>query len=497
MNQRPESHQPDGTEGGATPRPSHSATLAVEDVVPVNEGASSQATSQTTANAAVAESVRPARLSGAARFGLILGWGLALLALGAAGWMWHSHTQLRMHTAQDLARLQAQVSDLGQQLQKATQHSAQQTEQAAQLEQKVAAIDTQRQQTEALLHTLAQSQQSALLAEVRTTLQTAQQQAQSTGQMQPLVQALAVAEQRLGTQPTAAFAPQLVAVRQAVAQDLAQARTVRVMDVAQLLAELDALLPGLNTLPLQSQSVPSLQTPASAPKKPVVLHEPQSRWLRLWQSVRESLSQLVRVRTLPSTSAALMAPEQTPYVREHLRKHLWGARMALLLRQPEAAQRDLEGAASLLEQYFDSQSPAVQATQKTLQQVQQQAREAELPAITHTLQALAEAEAALPAIAAGVASSAAASALASAVAAASASASSGESAASAASAPAPVAVSPALPASPSATPALQPAPVVGTASAALPAAAPLVRPSAVSTLGAASAAAPSVSAASR
>lgn len=409
MNQRPDLPQPDGS----APRSGSAVTPAVEDAVLVNEGAGAS-------SAAVADAAAPARLSGAARLGLALGWGLALLALGAAGWMWRSHTQLRTHMAQDLARLEAQAGDLKQQLQRATQHSAQQSEQAAQLEQKVAAIDTQRQQTDAMLQTLAQSQQSALLAELRTALQTAQQQAQFTGQVQPLLQALTAAEQRLAAQLQQAPPPpqqsRLAALQQAVAQDLAHLRAARVMDVAQLLADLDALLLSVNTLPLQSQSVPALQTPASAPqppKKPVV-HVPQSRWLRLWQSVSESLAQLVRVRTLPSTSAALIAPEQIPYVREHLHQRLMGARMALLLRQLQAAQRDLDASSSLLEQYFDAQAPAVQATQKTLQQVQQQTREGELPVIAQTLQALAEAEAALPAVAIHTAASAADSASASA-----------------------------------------------------------------------------------
>ncbi|MDO4794636.1 MAG: uroporphyrinogen-III C-methyltransferase [Brachymonas sp.] len=451
MNQRPDLPQPDGS----APLPGSAATPAVEDAVLVNEGA---AASSPTAPDATANAAPSARLSGAARLGLALGWALASLALGAAGWMWRSHTQLRMHMAQDLARLEAQASDLKQQLQQATQHSAQHSEQAALLEQKVAAIDTQRQQTEALLHTLAQSQNMALLAEVRASLQTAQQQAQFTAQVQPLVQALTAAEQRLAAQPRQAQQPpqqaRLAAVRQAVAQDLAHVRAARVMDVAQLLAELDALLPGIKTLPLQSQSVPLLETPASAPKpapkRPVAVHEPQSRWLRLWQSVSESLGQLVRVRTLPSTSAALMAPEQIPYVREHLRQRLLGARMALLLRQLEAAQRDLDASSSLLEQYFDGQSPAVQAAQKTLQQLQLQAREGELPAITQSLQALAEAEAALlPAMPPGDAASAAtATASATATAAhATASAAAGAPVSAAASAPVPAsAVTPAGPA---------------------------------------------------
>lgn len=102
--------------------------------------------------------------------------------------------------------------------------------------------------------------------------------------------------------------------------------------------------------------------------------------------------QLVRVRTIASTDAALIAPEQAIYVREHLRLRLLNARTALLARQSDAARTDMDAAATLIDRYFDTKSTAVQSAQSTLRQVQQQIRESEPPAITHTLQALAAAE---------------------------------------------------------------------------------------------------------
>ena len=344
-----------------------------------------------------------APLSRRARLGLVAGWGLALVAIVAVALMGRSQLQLREQMAQNLARLGSQTRDLSLQLQLATQQGEQMRARAALLEEKVAAFDARRSQADAVLQTLANSQQSIMLADMRASLQTAQQQAQLTGNVQPLLLTRAEAEQRLVTQRQ----PRLVAAHQAVVQDLAKLRSTPALDVTQVLADLDHLLQRVDALPLQGNAIPSLQA-APTSKKPVAL-EPQSRWLRLWQSVKESMMQLVRVRTVSSTSAALIAPEQTVYVREHLRQRLLNARMALLVRQSDAARRDLDAAATLLDQYFDGQTPAVQSAQQTLQQVAQQARMSEPPGIARALQALAAAEehtaaAAIPAAPASAAS---------------------------------------------------------------------------------------------
>ena len=370
-------------------------------------GLPAHAESAADADAQAAAGQAATGLSNRSRLGLALGWGLAVVALAALGWMWRSHMRQHDQMAQNLARLGAQTRDLTLQLQLATQHSEQMRARAALLEEKMAALDAQRTQADAVLQALAQSQQSLMLADMRTALQTAQQQVQLTGNTQPLLQALTDAEQRLAAQRL----PRLAAAHQAIVQDLARIKAAHAMDVMQLVADLDGLLQRLDTLPLQGNSMPALQAAPAA--KPVVI-EPQSRWLRLWQSVKESMVQLVRVRTISSTSAALIAPEQAVYVREHMRQRLLQARMALLVRQPAAAQRDLDAANTLFDQYLDQQSPAVQSAQQVLQQVMQHARESELPAIAQTLQALAAASepavAALPVAAASGGASAAASA---------------------------------------------------------------------------------------
>ena len=380
MNHWPDNHSPDSV-AGAQP----AGGAAAEEQSHAGSGQAS------------------APLSRRARLGLVVGWGLALVALVAVALMGRSQLQLREQMAQNLARLGSQTRDLSLQLQLATQQSEQMRVRAALLEEKVAAFDARRSQADAVLQTLANSQQSIMLADMRTSLQTAQQQAQLTGNVQPLLLTLAEAEQRLATQRQ----PRLVAAHQAVVQDLAKLRSTPALDVTQVLADLDHLLQRVDALPLQGNAIPSLQA-APTSKKPVAL-EPQSRWLRLWQSVKESMMQLVRVRTVSSTSAALIAPEQTVYVREHLRQRLLNARMALLVRQSDAARRDLDAAATLLDQYFDGQTPAVQSAQQTLQQVAQQARMSEPPGIARALQALAAAEehtaaAAIPAAPASAAS---------------------------------------------------------------------------------------------
>ena len=328
---------------------------------------------------------RSTRLSAGARTGLVLGWAIAIAALVAVLLLWRSQSQMREQLAQNLALLGTQTRDLTLQLQTATQQGEQARARAGLLEEKLAEFDAQRSRTNAILENLTHSQQDVLLADLRATLQAAQMQAGFSGSPQPLLLALTEAEKRLAVQQH----PRLAAIHRAVAQDLARMKTARFMDTTQLANMLEIVLQRLDALPLLGTSTPALY--ADAPARPVVV-APQSRGLRQWQHAKESLMQLVRVRTIASTDAALIAPEQAIYVREHLRLRLLNARTALLARQSDAARTDMDAAGTLIDRYFDTKSTAVQSAQSTLRQVQQQIRESEPPAITHTLQALAAAE---------------------------------------------------------------------------------------------------------
>ena len=95
------------------------------------------------------------------------------------------------------------------------------------------------------------------------------------------------------------------------------------------------------------------------------------------------------MRTIESTEAALLAPEQTLYVREHLRLRLLSARLSLLARQPTLAQRDLDAAHALLAKYFDTDAPLVKSSINTLDELKNLSQTSALPPITDTLAALA------------------------------------------------------------------------------------------------------------
>ena len=325
--------------------------------------------------------LRPA-LSGAARMALVLACLVAAAALVGAGLLWRTVGQLQQQLAQNATVLSTQTRDMTLQAKSASEASLQASAKVALLEARLATLDAQHARTDATLQTLAAAGVDGQLAELRAALQLGQQQAQLTGSAQPLVGALTQADKQLA----ALRQPRLLALQQAIGQDLARLKTAPLLDVPRLAGDIDAVLQRIDTLPLQSGRAPSLQAPPA--DKPVQVAIPQSRWLRLWQRVQESTLQLVRVRTIASTDTALLAPEQAAFVREHLRLRLLNARLAVLSRQPLVAQQDLAAAQALLSTYFDDQAPPVKSSQFTLDAVGKQVKEGQLPSIAATLAAL-------------------------------------------------------------------------------------------------------------
>ena len=325
--------------------------------------------------------LRPA-LSGAARMALVLACLVAAAALVGAGLLWRTVAQLQQQLAQNATVLSTQTRDMTLQAKSASEASLQASAKVALLEARLATLDAQHARTDATLQTLAAAGVDGQLAELRAALQLGQQQAQLTGSAQPLVGALTQADKQLA----ALRQPRLLALQQAIGQDLARLKTAPLLDVPRLAGDIDAVLQRIDTLPLQSGRAPSLQAPPA--DKPVQVAIPQSRWLRLWQRVQESTLQLVRVRTIASTDTALLAPEQAAFVREHLRLRLLNARLAVLSRQPLVAQQDLAAAQALLSTYFDDQAPPVKSSQFTLDAVGKQVKEGQLPSIAGTLAAL-------------------------------------------------------------------------------------------------------------
>ncbi|EGI75620.1 uroporphyrinogen-III C-methyltransferase [Hylemonella gracilis] len=273
----------------------------------------------------------------------------------------------------------------------------------------------QRSQLESLLQSLSRSRDEYLLADVESTLRLAQEYTQMSGGAQPMVAALRSLQRRLQS-----ASPRLAPVQRAVAQDLARIESSSYLDTPALLARLNELLRLAPDLPLanaydpgrpgRAQAGPAASAAPKIPQPAATAASPsqdgaasaapvdasaswadklQAWWLRQWAYASQTLSGLVRVSRIDGPEAALLAPDQSFFLRENLQLLLLNARQALLARQPEAARTDLLRAESLLRKYFSPDAGATREALELLRGVQLQVQNLKLPRPDATLAALA------------------------------------------------------------------------------------------------------------
>ncbi len=284
---------------------------------------------------------------------------------------------------------------------------------------RISEVSLQRTQLEELMQSLSRSRDENLVVDVESALRLAQQQAQLTGSAEPLLAALRSADQRLQR----AAQPRLNPLQRAIAKDMDRIRAVTLTDVPVLLLKLDELarladeLPVANAMPMAAPlratpvSAPRAAAPASAsasaPRAPVsaasAAASPLDRLLEsitpgIWfegllANVRDEARKLLRVSRIEQPEAALLAPEQSFFLRENFKLRLLNARLSLLSRQTDTARSDLNTANAWLVKYFDPASRKTQSAVQLLQQVQSQLKASELPRLDDTMTALATAAA--------------------------------------------------------------------------------------------------------
>ena len=272
------------------------------------------------------------------------------------------------------------------------------------LEARVAETSIQRTQLEELIQSLARSRDENVLADLDASIRVALQQTAITGSADPLVLTLKQADERLARYNQ----PRLERVRRAVAQDLDRTRSAGVSDLTVLTIRLDEVIRQVDDLPLLSTperrssaraAAPS-GSPTTTPAGPAV---PASgapwhtlfseRWGSGWQQVWQEVRNLVRVTRIDQPEAMLVAPEQAYFLRENLKLRLLNARLALLSRQFDTAQGDLNDAATVLDRYVDRSSKRVVTAVELVRQVATQARQVNVPRPDATLAAIATASA--------------------------------------------------------------------------------------------------------
>jgi uroporphyrin-3 C-methyltransferase len=269
------------------------------------------------------------------------------------------------------------------------------------LEARVAEVAVQRGQLEDLIQSLSRSRDENVLVDIEAAIRVALQQTAITGSAEPLVATLKQSDERLARYSQ----PRLEGVRRAIVRDLERVKATSVADIASLGIKLDEAIRVVDDLPLlgtaDARSVKEPVRPAAA-AKPVVAAKPASAasaptgWggpmLDTWNAVGEKVwseaKSLIRVTRIEHPEAMLLAPEQSFFVRENLKLRLLNARLALLSRQFDTSQADLQAALVTLDRYFDRSSKRTVLATELIRQVAGQARQVVVPRPDDTLAAL-------------------------------------------------------------------------------------------------------------
>ena len=334
---------------------------------------------------------------------------VAVLACVSLTLAWKAQQRIKTIEREMVQRLdegQLQSSE-AQLLSKQSQESALATAaKVALLEARVAEVAIQRSQLEDLMQSLSRSRDENLLVDIDAGIRVAMQQTAITGSAEPLVAMLKQADERL----TRYDQPRLEGVRRAIARDLDRVKVVGLVDIPTLTIKLDEAARMVDELPLLANALPrSVATrskpidaaPAAASPPMSAASAPQAPWWQTWdggwaavtERVWSEAKSLVRVTRIDHPEAMLLAPDNAFFVRENLKLRLLNARLALLSRQFETTQSDLQLVQATLDRYFDRSARSTVLLAQLLGQVAAQSRQVNVPKPDDTLVALAAAAA--------------------------------------------------------------------------------------------------------
>jgi uroporphyrin-3 C-methyltransferase len=338
---------------------------------------------------------------------------LALLSVASFVMAWKAD-QRGASLEQELVRRQqdsaGKVAEARMFAKQAQETSSESAAKVAVLEVRLAEVAVQRTQLEDLIQSLSRSRDENLLTDIDAAIRVAMQQTAITGSAEPLVATLKQGDERLARYKQ----PRLEGVRRAIARDLDRVKAVSVADISSLGIKLDEAIRMVDELPLvavaetrkdaaarDARVAPTPVRPASSASAASGVAGAASVWTgklsEAWNLVSERLwgeaKSLVRVTRIDHPDAMLLAPEQSFFVRENLKLRLLNARLALLSRQFDIAQSDLQVAQASLDRYFDRGSKRTVLASELVRQVVGQARQVSVPRPDDTLAALTAASA--------------------------------------------------------------------------------------------------------
>lgn len=205
----------------------------------------------------------------------------------------------------------------------------------------------------------ADGREAALLLEVEQALTLAGQQLQLAGNVPVALLALQGADARLAR----ADRPQYLPLRKALLKDIERLQALPQADLPGVALRLEQLAAGIDRLPLASRG-----RPAAEPEKAVAAAPDETWWGRAGRELWQELKGLVRIQRFDRDDAALLAPEQSFFLRENLKLRVLTARLALFARDQASFRNELKVADDWLGRFFLADDKTVQAAQATLRQ---------------------------------------------------------------------------------------------------------------------------------
>lgn len=280
---------------------------------------------------------------------------LSLLALGASGFLFVQGQNVlktqSLQLEQQLDKAALGKSENAQLLQSALSKQNEFAEQLAKLTKWQDENSQRLESVNVAYGELLKGRTNWLVDEVEVTLNIASQQLLLSGNVPVAINMLESVEQRLNRFEQ----PELLPIKQAVSQDLADLKNRPYLNVAATTLRLDRLQSAVAVLPL---AVDGILTAQNQPEP--VAQSNGGFWQRTWDSTTNMLKGMVEVRRLDNGDPMLLAPEQIYFVRENIRLRLLDARLALLQHNSEVYQNDLNAVEASIKQYFDVQAPNTQ-----------------------------------------------------------------------------------------------------------------------------------------
>ena len=380
------SSAPDSTSSPASGKPAEKPSLT-----PL--GASTDAggeASPAAPKASLRERVPPLRGMG----GIVL---LCLVVIGFLSWQWLDLRNRVSETQQQLARRLAegatQLRD-AKALAAAAQDSLQgQATKITVLEAKLSELNTQQGALEGLFHELSRGRDEWLLSEVDQLVGLAAQQLQLAGNVQGAISALSNAEARLARSER----PQFVTLRKAIGKDLQKLKNLPLVDVAGLALRLENAVLAVDKMGLAFEARPLGAIAPALPaiksrsgdkvREPATLDWPQ--WWQRWSAeVWGEIHALIRIERFDRPDPAVLAPQNSVFLRENIKIRLLGARLALLGRDQATFKGELRQAVQWLEKYFDPRDRNVLTAMETLKPLLATDLSVEPPALSDSQSAL-------------------------------------------------------------------------------------------------------------